>query len=169
MARFSSRRSSAARIVRSIAGARKSTVVRPTDEAATLRSMADRPWRSLVAELTDAGHESPYLDRLRRRLDVSQGRDSLETEIIREMAAALGRAEDKVNAALLELELAGRALATAVAGERRRCAASFNARRATALRARWELLIHREALGMRRNDVLEQLYPIPPAVPTDNR
>ncbi len=129
--------------------------------------MPDAPWKSLVRDLTASGRESPYLDRLRSRVDVEQAHQSLEQELIQEMAAALGRAEDKVNAALLRLELAAEAVAAAGDhAERRACAAAFNARRLDALRARWELLIHREAIGFRRNDVLESLYPIPPPMPT---
>jgi hypothetical protein len=131
--------------------------------------MPERPWQTLVRQLTDAGYESPYLDRLRARVDPAQAQDTLEQEIIREMASALGRAEDKLNAALLRLELAGRALAAAVdRGERRDRAIAFNAERTQALRARWELTIQREAVGMRRNDVLERLYPIPAAVTLDD-
>jgi hypothetical protein len=130
--------------------------------------MADAPWRALVRELTDAGYESPYLERLRARLDLTQSWTSLEQEIIREMAAALGRAEDKLNAAFLRLELAGRALAAETApAARRRRAEEFNACRAAALRARWELVIQREAVGIRRNDILDNLYPIPPRAPLD--
>jgi hypothetical protein len=131
--------------------------------------MAERPWRTLVRQLTDAGYESPYLDRLRARVDPAQAQDTLEQEIIGEMAAALGRAEDKLNVALLRLELAGRALAAAVeCGERRDRAINFNAERTHALTARWELTIQRESVGFRRNDVLERLYPIPPAVAVDD-
>jgi hypothetical protein len=125
--------------------------------------MRDAPWKTLVRELTDAGYESPYLDRLRVRLDVTQAHASLEAEIIQEMAAALGRAEDKLNAALLRLELAGVALASAPDDAARLPGVeAFNARRDEALRARWELEIQREAVGLRRNDILERLYPVPP-------
>jgi hypothetical protein len=131
--------------------------------------MPERPWQTLVRQLTDAGYESPYLDRLRARVDPAQAQDTLEQEIIREMASALGRAEDKLNAALLRLELAGRALAAAVdCAERRDRALVFNAERTHALRARWELTIQREAVGIRRNDMLERLYPIPAAVALDD-
>jgi hypothetical protein len=81
------------------------------------------------------------------------------------IAAALGRAEDKVNAALLRLELAQRRLADALHGpERRRLVADFNALRDEALHARWELLVHREAVGFRRNGILDELYPVPDRV-----
>jgi len=125
--------------------------------------MREAPWRTLVRDLTDAGYESPYLDRLRRRVDTTASQETLEQEIVAEMAAALGRAEDKLNAALLQLELAAGALAAASdADDREDAARVVDARREDALRARWELVIQREAVGIRRNDILEQLYPIPP-------
>jgi hypothetical protein len=128
----------------------------------------DAPWLALVRDLTDAGYESPYLDRLRHRIDLTGSHESLEKEIIREIAASLGRAEDKINAALLRLELAGRALAAAPEpAARRRCTVAFNAEREQALTARWELMIQREAIGLHRNEVLERLYPIPPRAPVD--
>jgi len=121
------------------------------------------PWKTLVAELTDSGYQSPYLDRLRSRLDVEQAQATLEQEIVAEIAAALGRTAAKLDHALLRLELAGRALDAATEPDARAaCAARFEECRQEALRARHELLIHREAVGIRRNDVLETLYPIPP-------
>ena len=125
--------------------------------------MAREPsWRSLVRELTDDGFQSVYLDRLRGRLDVAQAQASLEKEIIAEMVSALGHAEDKVNIALLRLEIAARELADAAPSDQDRCAAAYDARHEEATLARWELVIHREAVGIWRNDLIEQLYPIPP-------
>ena len=101
-------------------------------------------------------------------MDVTGSRESLEKEIIREMAASLGRAEDKINAALLRLDLAGRALAAALdPTARRRCAVAFNVEREHALTARWELMIQREAIGLHRNELLDRLYPIPPRAAVD--
>ena len=123
----------------------------------------ERPWQSLVRELRDSGIESPYLDRLRARHDVAAAQEELEKEIIHEMAQALGRAGEKVDVALLRLDVAGKALAAATdAGERARLADVFNALRDAALTARQELRIHREAVGIRRNDALDREYPIPP-------
>jgi hypothetical protein len=121
----------------------------------------DVAWRSLVRQLTDAGYESPYLDRLKARVDPAQAQSSLEKEIVAEMAAALGRAEDKLNAALLRLEIAGKALDEALPEDRSRHAIVFDARRADALQARWELVIQRESVGILRNEVIERMYPIP--------
>lgn len=121
------------------------------------------PWTTLVTELTDSGYQSPYLDRLRQRLDVEQAQATLEQEIVAEIAAALGRTAAKLDHALLRLELAGHELDDAAEPAARAAAAErFEARRREALQARHELLIHREAVGIRRNDLLETLYPIPP-------
>jgi hypothetical protein len=122
-----------------------------------------RPWQSLARELLDPGFESPYLDRLRARHDVAATQQQLEKEIVREMAEALGRSGEKVDVALLRLEVAGRALAAATdAAEHSRLTAEFSALRQAALQARHELRIHRQAVGIRRNDCLDAQYPIPP-------
>ena len=81
--------------------------------------VTERPWQSLVRELRDTGFESPYLDRLRVRHDVTAAQEELEKEIIREMAEALGRAGEKVDVALLRLDVAGRALAAAADADER--------------------------------------------------
>jgi hypothetical protein len=125
--------------------------------------MREAPWSKLVRELKDTGYESPYLDRLRARLDPASEVARLEAEIVQEMAYALGRTEDKLNYALLRLELAGRAIETAPDElERYERVREFNALRIEALDARRNLQIHREAIGIRRNKVLDELYPIPP-------
>jgi hypothetical protein len=123
----------------------------------------EAPWSRLVRELKDTGYESPYLDRLRARLDPSEAVSRLETEIVQEMAQALGRTEDKLNYALLRLELAARAIDTATdALVRYDRVKEFNALRDEAIDARRNLQIHREAIGIRRNRMLDDLYPIPP-------
>jgi hypothetical protein len=125
--------------------------------------MSERPWQSLIRELRDSSHESPYLERLRARHDVAAAQEQLEKEIIREMAEALGRSGEKVDVALLRLELAAQDVAAAASDdERERAVTRFNALREDALRVRHELRIHREAVGIRRNDVLDATYPIPP-------
>ena len=125
--------------------------------------MSERPWQSLVRELRDSGFESPYLARLRARHDVAAAQEQLEKEIMREMAQALGRSGEKVDVALVRLEVARRAVAAAATADARAEAdASFNALRDDALRLRHELRIHREAIGIRRNDGLDAAYPIPP-------
>jgi hypothetical protein len=118
---------------------------------------ADARVKRLVEELRDSGYESAYLDRLRARLDVEGTQAVLEQEIVQEMAAALGRTAAKVDLALLRLEMAARDLAAG--GDA--AVARFNALREEALRARLELVIHREAIGFRRTDEIERTYPVP--------
>ncbi len=92
------------------------------------------------------------------------GLRELEIEIAQEMASSLGRAAEKVDVALLELELLGRAVDDAPTVEARaERVAAFNAKRELAVRALWELRVHREAIGLRRNEELAKTYPIPKA------
>jgi hypothetical protein len=135
---------------------------------ALLQSRAMEPtWKRLVEQLRAEGHKSPYLDRLKQRLPAS-GLADVAAEILREMASALGRSEDKVNVALLELEVMGKKLDALAARkdadpeERAARVAAFNQQREAAATALWELRVHREALGFRRNEDLAELYPIPP-------
>ncbi len=125
--------------------------------------MRTPPWKNLVRELSRSGFESPYLDRLKKKVDVELATEELEKEIVQEMASALGRAGDKVDYALLRLDVVARAIDDAsTPGERRAEVARWNALREEAIQARYELRIHREAVGIRRNRVLETMYPIPP-------
>jgi hypothetical protein len=133
--------------------------------------MRSRPWRTLARHLSSGDFERPYIGQLRGKLDVEQAQEELEKEIQREMASALGRAEDKVNLALYELEVIGREI-TALTENREseddwahRANArveAFNCQRGVAQQRLWELVIHREALGFRRNAILREFYPIPP-------
>jgi hypothetical protein len=120
----------------------------------------------LVGQLNAQGVKSEYLDRLTERVAAIGNADlqqaALEVELRKEVAESLGRAEDKVDHALLTLELIGRQHdAATAAADRAALAAAFNAARDEALRYREYLLIQREALGFRGNDALERVYPIP--------
>ena len=123
--------------------------------------MVRPPWKRLVEELKDQGYESIYLDRLRASLDTEAQHAILEKEIVQEMAYALGRSAAKVNHALLELELLEHQLEEASEDEREPLAEAYEAKREEALRLRRDLLIHREAIGIRSNQQLDRLYPIP--------
>ena len=142
----------------------------------------ERSWLRLIEDLKEKGHESPYLDRLQERLPgraaTAARREAslkqLELEIAEEMASALGRAEDKINVSLLKLELLGLdldALETMrpddeyaqktvddLLDQKLR---AFENERQHAVKALWELQVHREALGFRKNHMLAELYPIP--------
>jgi len=125
--------------------------------------MSEPLWKGLIETLKEREFRSPYLDRLERTMQATQGRGSVEREILEEMAYALRRAEDKINVALLECDVAAEAIEAARdAADRAAQIVVFNERREAAVRALWEFTVHREAIGLRRHQGLRELYPIPP-------
>lgn len=126
-------------------------------------SAIDPPWKRLVEELKSRGHQSQHLDRLHERLPTRDGFHALELEIMQEMASSLARAGEKVDHALLALELLGHKVDEATdTAARAKFVEAFNSQREVALKALWELKVHREALGLRQHHALAQMYPIPP-------
>lgn len=125
--------------------------------------MWEPPWKSLVESLRRDGFQSLYLDRLADRLGGRiPGRKSLEEEILEEMSQALTRAAAKIDFALLNLELAEREIEQAKSeAERAEKIRVYNERRDEAWKARWEFVVHREALGFTRHEQIERDYPIP--------
>jgi hypothetical protein len=92
-----------------------------------------------------------------------EGFERLQQEIVKEKAAALGRAGERLEAALEEARL----LALAVDAETdpaRRAARlrEYEAARRRAATARMMLLIQREAIGLRHHRVVDQQFPEPP-------
>lgn len=125
--------------------------------------MSAPPWKRMVEELTARGYESPHLERLKQRLPMRDGYRSLQLEILQEMASSLGRASEKVDHALLKLELLGKQVDEAADPVlRARLVTEFNAQREVALKFLWELKVHREAIGLRQHHQLAQMYPVPP-------
>jgi hypothetical protein len=122
----------------------------------------ETPWKSMASALY-SGAEVPYVEHLRAKVEPAAALQQIEKEIVAEMANALGRSQDKVKVALARLAEAGQAVDAAPDGPvRQACVARFNELRTVALRLRRDLLIHREAIGFRRNDHLEREYPVPP-------
>lgn len=115
--------------------------------------------RDLLRRTDRAGHQSVHADRLRQRLHAARGYGDLQQELLEEMAHALGRAGDKVDAALLECELLAPA---AERGDDPEALEAYEAKRREAIAALRDLTIHREALGLYRHDELERTYRIPP-------
>jgi hypothetical protein len=88
----------------------------------------------------------------------------IQAEIAGEKAAALGRAGERLEAAMREVtEWARRVRETADPGERARLGPAYDQARDRALQARLTLLIQREALGLRRHAVVDQQFPEPPS------
>ena len=123
--------------------------------------------KRLASDLAAEGIESPYLARVLERVSPDQQFETLQVEIAQEMAQALGRSEDRVNLALAELELRMARFqcakrAAVATGELQALADAYNAQRTVAAARLRDLMIHREAIGFRRNQLLQELYPIPP-------
>jgi len=97
-----------------------------------------------------------------KRADVVH--ESLLAELREEMAAALGRAGDKVTRALEDLAEAEHTLDAPPAGGEADLHQweVYEACYARAERALWQLRVHREALGLLRHDPLQWLFPLPP-------
>lgn len=121
-------------------------------------------WPSLAKDAEALGIQSPHLDRLRQHLSMNYGTGSIEMELRQEAAAALGRAGAKLDAAILAARLAEHRYREAVGlAERQTHAVEYATCRDRAHRARWELEVHREAIGLNRHDVLDEMYPpLPP-------
>jgi hypothetical protein len=88
----------------------------------------------------------------------------VQAEIAGEKAAALGRAGERLEAAMREVTAwARRVRETPDAAARPAMALAYEEARARALEARLTLLIQREALGLRRHAVVDQQFPEPPS------
>ena len=87
-------------------------------------------------------------------------------EIVREKAAALGRAGERLEAALADVSALARAWREAVgADERERLRREYEGAWRVADAARLALLIQREAVGLRDQRVVDQQFPRPPRRP----
>src|SRR5262249_53869459 len=110
--------------------------------------------------------------RLRRRDRpplVSRLQDShrrIKAEIAQEKAAALGRAGERLEAALEDVTSLGRRLdAASDPAEHARLLGEYESARQRANHARLALMIQREALGLRHPRMVDQQFPEPPRRP----
>ena len=126
--------------------------------------MSEPTWKRILEDLKEQRLDERQLERIARRVDLARGGDGgLERELIAEMARSLGRVTRRLTDALARLDDLGRAIDAAPdPAARAALVADFNRRRAEAARARWELLVQREALGLRRHDDVDAHYPLPP-------
>ena len=88
---------------------------------------------------------------------------AVEHEIAQEKAFSLGRTGARLDELLRELAgLADEVARAATREERAACVAAYNACRERALDAYYALTIQREAMGVKRHEMLAEMYPIPP-------
>jgi hypothetical protein len=83
-------------------------------------------------------------------------------EIVREKAATLGRAGERLEAALAEVAEIAHAWRAADDAERDRLAADYDRAWRAAETARHTLLIQREAVGLRHHRDMDVQFPRPP-------
>jgi hypothetical protein len=92
-----------------------------------------------------------------------EGFERIEKEILGEKAAALGRAGEKLEAALAVTHELGQALDRETDPARRATLlAEYDNARRRAAAARMMLLIQREAIGLRHHRTVDQKFPEPP-------
>lgn len=130
------------------------------------------PFKRLASELIAHGVQSEYIARVEARISREQQLENLQAELTQEIAGALGRTDMRVNLAFAELELCraryDRGVESGAASDEvRALAQAFNEQRGVAQARLRELQIQREAIGFRRNQVLNELYPLPPKLKVD--
>jgi hypothetical protein len=127
-------------------------------------SMSERI-RSLLQRVAAQAHGGADAkdEELRRRLPTTSVA-SLEREIASEIAYSLGRAAEKLEAALSQATstLAELEAASPTSESRPALIDRYHDERSVAERRLRDLLIQREALGFRRHAELHERYPIPP-------
>lgn len=115
----------------------------------------------------EPGERVPAARTENRVSGATRRRESLQrvqAEIAGEKAASLGRAGERLEAAMREVtEWARRVRAAPDAAARSAMAPAYEEARARALEARLTLLIQREAVGLRRHAVVDQQFPEPPS------
>ena len=94
---------------------------------------------------------------------LSETHRRINAEIAQEKAVALGRAGERLEAALAHVVTVGCRLDAATDPvEEARLLGEYETARARALHARLALLIQREALGLRHHRMVDQQFPEPP-------
>jgi hypothetical protein len=95
------------------------------------------------------------------RREPSEGHKQLLRELNEERAAALQRISSTLESLILQLRTSRERMRTASGPDREREAAAWHTLRARAVKYRWYLEVQREALGLRRHDVLDEFYEVP--------
>ena len=89
------------------------------------------------------------------------GQHQLLRELNEERAAALHRISSTLESLIRQLHASRERVRQASGADREREIAAWRDLRARAARYRWYLEVQREALGIRRHDVLDEFYRLP--------
>ena len=131
-----------------------------------------KSWERSAKLVKNSDVTNPYLERIRSEtVDPALQLKTIEDELCGAIGKALGRQGEKIGFALSEMEkefqryeefLRFRAWEEALM-----CAHRHNEARKRAIKARWELLVHRQAVGFTVNNhsVVHKTFPIREALP----
>jgi len=116
-----------------------------------------------------------YTEVIREAHDPSRHLKTIEDELIGTIGAALGRQGEKIKSAMQLMEREFQTYQRLVSSKNpptdpvkvRQSAQSFNAFRDQAVKARWELMVHRQAAGflVNNHEYVMKHFPIPEALP----
>lgn len=113
-------------------------------------------------------HHSDYMEAIRATHDPSLHLKTIEDELMQTMGQALGKQGDKILHALRRMDDAYQEYTKALEEDHCRKSAkkaveAYNEHRSSAVKARWELIVHRQAIGMIVNNhkFVTEKYPIP--------
>jgi hypothetical protein len=88
--------------------------------------------------------------------------DKTQEELLEEMAKALGHTGDQLESVLAELNVLESLMGQAKGLDKyNSLVEKFNALRTLALTRREMLIIHREAIGIRKHSYIDVFYPVP--------
>jgi hypothetical protein len=86
----------------------------------------------------------------------------VEVDFQREKATGLRRSGDKLEELLAQLAQAERDVRARTGPERARYLARYRAVRLEAEKQKWNLMVQREACGLRNHKEMDLIYPLPP-------
>ena len=93
--------------------------------------------------------------------DARAGHTQLLKELNEERAAALHRISSTLESLIRQLHASRERMRHASGPARERELATWRELRARAVKYRWYLEVQREALGMRRHDLIDEFYKVP--------
>ena len=126
-------------------------------------------------ERPNTNNNNNYIEVIRETHDPSRHLKTIEDELIGTIGAALGRQGEKIKSAMQLMEREFQTYQQLVSSQNppsdpvkvRQSAQAFNAFRDQAVKARWELMVHRQAAGflVNNHEYVMKHFPIPEALP----
>ena len=132
-------------------------------------SSQSKTWERSAKQVQNTNIQNQYLEKMRTVHDPNQHIKTLEDELMGAMAEALKKQSDKIYIEYHQMnELLNIYLDDSLSLKRRKDARiKFNECRNAAKHAKWELIVHRQAIGFRikNHDTVNEMFPIPPPLP----